>query len=226
MEFENIKSSITDLSNVPVGINKNGLDIACLDLMNSLGTIITSNRISYTSNFVKSFLTVLKNISNVNVIVLDPKAELKLDKSSFPNYFTENLNDYTDELIKYFKDVNNNDIKSVLLIYGLDRYLNNIDDGKINSLISSVKNLENVRIVVVDDVIKIKNYQFIDWFQKSFDVNGGLWIGQGVSEQNLIRLVSMNKEMTKRLENDMGYIISESRAKLCKLIDFDLEKSD
>lgn len=222
VQFNDIKSSIDDLTKVPIGISKYGLDIKTIDLLNSLGTVITSNKISNTLNFIKSLLVVLKNIAGVNLLIIDSKAALQLSNNEYQNYYINNLDAVTDKIVSYLKELKekNNNSKTVILIYDINRYLNEIADNKINELVSSAKQLETVSIIAVDDYAKFKNYQFVDWFQKNFDINTGIWIGQGVSEQNLIRLVSMNKEMTKTLKNEMGYLIVENRATLCKLLNF------
>ena len=75
-------------------------------------------------------------------------------------------------------------------------------------------------MIIVEDYNKIKNYCFEPWFTNIFNLNNGVWVGRGITDQNLLRLTSVSKEMTKDYKNDMGYLIDDGMAILCKFIDF------
>ena len=87
-------------------------------------------------------------------------------------------------------------------------------------LVKLLKSYEKISLIVVDDYSKIKSYAFENWFTEIFTVNEGLCIGRVISEQNLFRLSSVNKEMAKEIDNNMGYLIRENTGSLIKLIDF------
>ena len=54
----------------------------------------------------------------------------------------------------------------------------------------------------------------------NLSINDGIWVGKGMSDQGLFHLTTITRDMQKEYKNDMGYIINESSATLCKLIDF------
>ena len=56
-------------------------------------------------------------------------------------------------------------------------------------------------MIVVEDYNKLKSYCFDSWFTTIFNLNNGLWIGRGIVDQNLLRLSTMTKEMTKDYKN-------------------------
>ena len=62
--------------------------------------------------------------------------------------------------------------------------------------------------------------RLVSWFTSIFSLNNGIWIGRGITDQNLLRLTSVTKDMTKDYKNDMGYLIEEGLPSLCKFIDF------
>ena len=223
VRYSDIENDISDLSNIPIGIYKNDLEIAFLNLQNSLGTVISSNRLPNTLNFSKSLLFVLKEIKGINLLIVDPRKELELNADEFKNYYTDNLDLVTDKMIEFIKKIIDakSDQKVVIFIYNVSKYLAKLEDSKkLNDLFNAVKGLENISIIIVDDAIKLKALQFEEWFKLAFSSTDGVWIGKGVSEQSLFRLSVVNKEMMKELKNDMGYVVSESRALLCKYIDF------
>ena len=105
--------------------------------------------------------------------------------------------------------------------YGLNKFNTKVNDNnKITEFMQKLKEYEKLSIIVVDDAAKIKTFNYETWFTQIFSVNDGIWIGRGITDQNLLRVSSITKEMTKELKNDMGYIIQDNMATLCKFIDF------
>ena len=94
------------------------------------------------------------------------------------------------------------------------------DKTKIGNFVKIIKEYEKISLIVVDDYSKIKSFAFETWFTEGFNLSNGLWIGKGISEQNLFRISSINKEMTKEINSNMGYLINENASSLIKLIDF------
>ena len=222
VRYNDISNKISNLRSVPIGISNKDLDIVTMDYLSNLGNIITTTKLENSINLVKSLLFNLKTILNSNLIVIDAFNELNL-KGEYNNYFTDNfesvlvkINDYVDRIIS-----NNLDSNGVILIYGFSKYLNKINDSqKIVDFIKNIKKCEKISLIIVDDYNKIKGYMYESWFTSIFSLNNGIWIGRGITDQSLLRLTSVTKEMTKDYKNDMGYLIEEGLASLCKFIDF------
>ena len=75
-------------------------------------------------------------------------------------------------------------------------------------------------IIIVDDVAKIKQSAFESWFTTGFNTNEGIFIGRGISDQNLLHLAVMNRNLYKDVRKNMAYYISEGYPTLLKVIDF------
>ena len=121
----------------------------------------------------------------------------------------------------YLKD---NKRKVLILFYNFNNYIDKLSDlKKFDNFTNVIRKNENINIVVVDDYLKLKALQFADWFRVLFNLSDGLWIGKGVSEQTLFHISAVNKEMLQNFKNNMGYLIAENRATLCKLIDFQFD---
>ena len=109
----------------------------------------------------------------------------------------------------------------MILIYNLTRFLSKLEEAnKFVDLLEKLKSYENMSIIIVDDHAKIKGLEFESWFRGAFSVNDGVWIGRGITDQNLLHLSSLTKEMTFNYKNDMGYMVSENMGTLCRFIDF------
>ena len=115
------------------------------------------------------------------------------------------------------------EIEGVIVIYGFAKFITKLKDtnqAQLDVFFKTLKNYEKISLIVVDDASKIKNFSFDNWFSSTFNTNDGIWIGRGVSDQNLLHLSSVSKEMTKDYKNDMGYCVIEGVASLCRFIDF------
>ena len=223
-----IENEITTLKSVPIGISKKELEVCKVDYITNLGNIITSNKISNTTRFVKSLLIVFNKIPNNSLIVIDPMKSLNLNTKIYPNYFTNNMDETIDVIKNYIQKLkeSNSNQTGVILIYGINKFILKLENSsKLSELTKLLKEYEKFGIIIVDDANKIKGYTFETWFTGMFTISEGIWVGRGLSDQNLLHLSSISKEMTQDYKNDMGYLVSESIGTLCKFIDIDLSEN-
>ena len=220
VRYENVKSDkpIT-LSNIPIGISEKELQVVNIDLLASLGYVISSNKISYTDTLVKSLIDVFNSIPNNITMVLDA---YKLLNISSKNYYTDNFDDVIAKLDDYLNTLINqkSNNSGVLLIYGIDKLLNQLEDKeKLYSLIEKIKKYEKIPIIIIDDESKFKTYIYETWF-KIFKLSDGIWVGRGISEQSLLKVSSFNRSLNKEIKNNQGYVVQEGMPLLVKFIDF------
>ena len=83
-----------------------------------------------------------------------------------------------------------------------------------------MKKYERMFLLIVDDALKLKGFAFESWYTQTFNPTSGFWIGKGVSEQSVLRVGQMNREMQKDYKNDMGYFFQDGSISLVKYIDF------
>ena len=227
--LESVQSAIKGMNRVPIGIDKSDLSIAKYDFTNIVGTVITANKLKYVTSFAASLLEVIKRTPNTNITVFDPLQMLESKKEIvhwFPSQFDEVLNQLL-ELLQRENETASNQIE-VIYLYGISKILDKLaDKEKLVSLFELAKKNEKAVILVSDDVSKLKNYAFDKWYQGNFSSGDGIFIGKGVSEQNLIKLSTFNNELMKEYKNDIGFLISESSYRIVKLLEFEkMEEED
>ena len=223
VRYNDICEDIITLKNIPVGISKKDLEISKINYLSNLGNIITSNKLANTEKFVRSLLMIIHDIKNTVLMVIDPMSILNLDKSSYPNYYQKDFDTVIDNITNYIQKLldSKSSMEGIICIYGFSKFVSKVKDTtKINKLTQVIKEYEKISIVIADDFGKIKNYGFETWFTSIFSVNDGIWIGKGISDQGLLHLSNVTREMTKEYKNDMGYLVSESSGTLCRFIDF------
>ncbi len=223
IRYNDILEEVSNLRNVPIGISKKDLEIVTVDFLATPGNIITANRINSSLNFIKSLLMVINSIKGSTLMVIDVTKALNLDRNEYPNYYTEDIAEILGKIIEYLQKLidSKSENEGVVLIYGLAKFISKLNDNnKMLEFIKKIKEYEKISVIVVDDAAKIKQYAFESWFTGTFSSNDGIFIGRGVSDQNVLRLSTITKEMSKDIKNNMAYYISEGYATLLKVIDF------
>ena len=89
-----------------------------------------------------------------------------------------------------------------------------------DKLTKNLKKYEHFGMIVIEEGNKLKTYTMESWYKNIFVNSSGLWIGRGLSDQNIIRVSSTTREMMANYNNDMGFIINDNLATLLKIIDF------
>ena len=206
---------IDSLKNIPVGIERSSLEVATIDVVSTPGILITSNKLENTCNYAKSFIELLNKYNNSFFTILDVENSLNIENS-----ITDNFQQEIDNLISNIES-NKNSYTGFIVVNGIDKLVTKVNDNaKLLKLTTLLKENENIRMVIIDAYIKIKKYVFEGWFTTLFNVNYGVWIGRGLSDQNLFHISNINRDMSKDYKNYMGYLINEGYATLIKLIDF------
>ena len=218
VNYEVITPYIDTLKNIPVGIERATLEASTIDVVSTPGVIITSNKIENTNIFSKSFIDLLIKYNNSFFAILDVENNLDIDNS-----IKDNFGEVVDNLISTLEKLKESKEQKTgfIVVNGLDKLVTKLNDNtKLVKLTSLLKEYEEIRMVVIDAYAKIKKFAFEAWFTAIFNVNYGIWVGRGLSDQNLIHISNINREMSKDYKNYMGYVINEGYATLVKLLDF------
>lgn len=223
IQLQDVQEEIDNMHSVPVGISKKDLELLEMDFLANIGNIISSNKLVNTENFVRSLLTVFSKTPNTLVVCFDPFQKLMLSQDEYPNYYNDHLEEVLDKMTEYINNLIaiNQTFEGAIIIYGFQRFITKLSDKKkLESFIKALKDYEKISLIIVEEASKIKQFVFEPWFNGTFSVNDGIWIGKGMADQSLFHLTTVTREMMQELKNDMGYFISESSATLCKWIDF------
>ena len=105
-------------------------------------------------------------------------------------------------------------------MFDISKIHNRIDKKLFDDVMSNIRNNENTHLIAVDSYSKLKLLTLEPFFQSTFDLGEGLFIGRGMQDQNLLKLSNINKEMLKDYKNDFGFIVDENYATLIKIIDY------
>ena len=220
VRIQDISSNIQNIKRVPIGIQKNSLEISTFDFMKNPISLIATQDVSLLDKFVPSLSQVFQNIFNVELNVIDANEVIK-DTSTFKNYYGNYLSESLDKLREVY-NTDNNKI-NIFLIFGIETFMNAFDSKtqiEIKTILNNLKNKKNIRVVIADSVDKIKIYEYDDFYRNNVQANNAIWIGSGITEQFTIKSSTYNRETRAQIDNDFGYNVDRGNAILIKLLDF------
>ena len=130
---------------------------------------------------------------------------------------------------EYFEEIKQYKVSryQVVIIYGFDKFMSKLNNKPLfEKFISSIKSNELFKIVLADDANKIKTYGFESWYTSLFSNSDGIWIGKGISDQNIFKIGTIKKEYMEEFKNNYGLIINDGTPVVTKLIELDGGESD
>ena len=99
----------------------------------------------------------------------------------------------------------------------MDKFLVNVESGVLPDL-RKAEELKNYTFIIADSVFKLKNHEYDDWYKEYITKDSGIWVGNGISDQYLIRLNSSNRNLVNNCGESFGYLVKQEEAVLVKLI--------
>ena len=237
-----VSNSIKDITNVPIGVAKYSLEISTFDFKMNYLSIISSAAINNTKNFINGLAAVISKTSNVKLMVFDlyklvnsAYVDSKLySNKSFDDLLSQ-LNSFVDDKVKVYEEndydnsVLNKYSNLCVIIVGLDELFNRIKPDTKNNFTKTIikaKALELINFVLIDTNDNLKKYQYDEWYKSNVKTNNGIWVGNGIAEQNVIKLSKMSRDLYAIVGNDFGYVVNEGVHELIKLVKPDVEATD
>lgn len=217
--LEDVKPKLKGLKRVPIGIEKGTLSIKSLNLESNIAKLVLCSKINKSTSFVYSFVEELKYLKQ-NIVVIDPIKSLGLLKSKITNYFDDNFESIIDKIINFIDSQKDSEKNTILIFNSIMSLIEKLGGNtKIIELIERCKSVINARIVVIDDVNKIKGSLYEEWF-KIFDLSEGLYLGIGADGQSILKINGYSKELTNKLPDNFGYYIVDGSYSVVELIEF------
>ena len=220
VRLDNVAKSITDISRVPIGIEKNTLQVSTFDFNKNKISLVASQDNSILDKFVTSLCEVIQNINNVNLVVIDSDEIIK-DKSKFNTYYSVESLDAVNKIEELSK-VNDNKINMIVIngFETLKSALSTGDANRLKQLMLDIKSNNNMRVIIADSVSKIKTIEYEDFYRTNVQAINAIWVGSGITEQFTIKSSTYNKETRAQIPNDFGYNVKRGVCTFVKLLDF------
>ena len=220
-----LKDEIKGLEFIPMGMSKSTLQTIGLDLKNTPSYIFASSELSSTKNTIKFVTTEIKSTKLAKFFVLDPNEAFKDFSDMFDYYNTKDF-DKLDADIQEFNEANKKANLNTIFILAEPGKLKVKADTKILDEMSKyIKANDNIKSLFACSS-QSKSMDFDKWYGNLVNKQTGYWIGDGVMNQDIVRIGSLDKTMRQTIDDRFAWRVVNANASLIKLIDSEAGDED
>lgn len=230
--YDYVKPYIMGLNAIPVGVGKKNLNIATVALSNKVVLPIVTQELAEAASFIETFATVMADSANTTVV--DTEQILNVTGSESYKCVTENYEAFVEQV---FNDMvsRNNDYKDanmdtsvlakydekVFVLIGLKRFVDQLTaDGKDKffTLLDKAEHFYKIRFIIAESVSQWNAYNYDAWYKRHITGTDGLWIGDGVADQYMLKVNKVTSDLYEEVGSEYGYLIMRNRPTLIKLL--------
>ena len=219
VKFDLLKDENIDLKTMPIGMEKDSLDIYKYNFKADKGAIISANEISSCKGFIKSLLKAFNKMNNIVTVLVDLKGEAEDIKSYANSYCNKDFDDFFDKILKYYEEkIKDSDFNVLFFLIGAEKFGETINKENQKRLIDFVKQNNNCLNILIDDAASFKKVAFDAWYKDLVNNQNGIWIGNGASSQSVIKTSEYGKKFNIKIKNDFAWLFKNGEGILVKLI--------
>lgn len=107
------------------------------------------------------------------------------------------------------------------VITGLKAILSTLDadhKDKLNTLLGHAQSSYSIYFILCDSDQVLREFISEEWYKNHISGTDGIWVGDGIAEQYIYRVGSLNSSLYSALPPHFGYIVRKGRPILTKLI--------
>ncbi len=221
------------VNGIPVGVEKESLNVRCLNLSKNMEHTITGLEFANIKTFAGMFIKELGQSFGKNVYVFDTE-RVYSEYADTVSYYETNLPAGFKQLGEFFMkmyeefekggfDVNalSNYGEYVCVIVGLDKFkmlLGTEFTKDFGDLFVKIKAMSKVHLIIIDGADNIKKSEFDPWYKAIVSPTRGVWIGEGMGSQFLIKSTLTSRALSAKVDNTFGYFVDGSVTVLMKVI--------
>lgn len=221
-------------TNIPVGITKATLECASLNIMKNTISLLTAQDMDEILPVAKGIVSLLSTYKDTRLIVMDPKHRYKdMQKNNF-EYHSE---DIEESIIKMhnFVAARNNLYKSTQgeipesqafdqVVYVIQDYQSVVNELSseiregLDKVLDTNETSYKVHFIIIDDSRELGMCTTKIWFRNRCSIGNGIYVGNGITDQYVVRTNAISKELRADVEPGFGFVVSGGSAVLTKLI--------
>ncbi len=229
INVQDFYSLVSEHNTMPVGYDITTKTITYYNFSDKgIFPIVATNIDEIKISFVHALIRLLANQKQNKVFVID-------FANAFPKKM-ENVIAYTkkEEYEQAFINLNNvvkttptTDIDNYFFIIGSSYIKNNISEElykTISDILVNIKNYNKTHILLVDVSNGLKMLQEEPWYEE-IDKKNGIWLGENVGSQNIIKISNMSPEEKKINFLAMGVLVSKGKYQIIQTM-LDVEEEN
>ncbi len=226
------------LDKFPMGVDKKTLDLIEFNLSSNYISFVLADDVDKTLSYAQGMAEALtlKNLARTVVIdstgqfIEDAEKNYTYINSDFENAVVDMFND-TVRRHKLFKENGNVDSEEhvVYVIASISKLLQALSaDGqdKLKVTLAKGKSELKVSFVIAEEGSIISKMTFDEWYKNHCSNVSGVWIGDGSSEQYVLKITKINSELYQEFGDEFGVYISKGKYRIIKTLVSKFQKEE
>lgn len=230
VNFSYVQPNISSIAAVPMGVAKKSLELAYVNLRSRVAFPVVAHDMEEAAPFVGELAKVLAASGRTVIVDAGKLADIRQSgcevvDGSFGT-FVESLFSEMVARNNTYKD-SGLDVASLnafpeitYVFYGFKRLYDQLtEDGKekLRLLIEKAESFYKLHFVIVAASADLASFVYDPWYKRQL-TGDGLWIGDGVTDQNILKFNSLSRELYEEIGNEYGYVFSKNHLTLVKLL--------
>lgn len=219
------------LKSFPVGVVRRTLKPAVVNIESRVMYTITAQEMYDTVPFAEELIKLLSDVCRVRVFDAEKLCNVEAEGVEV---ITGNYEQYVRELFSEMVERNNVYKDSgleqsvlekyetvVYVMVGLNKLFSKLGDDakdKLRVLMEKAEAEYKLHIIAVDTAAGIGTYMYDGWYRRQLNGADGVWIGDGIADQNIYRISKLTSDLYAEVEEGFGYFVYRGRTELVKLI--------
>ena len=219
VDYEYLKNENITIDKLPLGIEKNSLNISSYDFIRNKTNLITGEDISEYEKTIRGITDIISKTNNPTVI-LDSYNILESIKNDKIIYDNNTCANGVKKIIQIYEDLKTKKASKVIcIITGFSNIMNKLSPEDKTKIIKILNDMtSDMYFVLFDTINNIKNFSYDDWFKNTVSINNAIWLGNGLANQFTLKISNPNREISQEVPINFGYVINKSKAELVKFI--------
>ena len=223
VKVDDIISSLRGVLSIPVGIEKETLEISTISLKNPIYNI-TGEDITSLQPFITGLTKMITKIQNSKCVLLDTLSILSDNPPADVEYDSGNCIVGIDKVMELIseKQTSSDENSAVIMITGISTLLAKLDavkKGSFTTAISEASKLSTVKFIFIETIDNIKSLNYEAWYKANTDLSEGIWAGNGLGNQFTLKVTTNSRQLRTELEPNFGYTIAKGKATVVKLLE-------
>ena len=221
--YDIIKKYLNDSLNIPIGVNVDNLNIIKYGFMSKRGVLISGLDIDILINFYNSLLKNILSFNNNKVYLFNSYKKYN-NIMSIPNVINNNYVEYLNQLKNFAMKLDNkNEVNYFICFLGIYDIYSSFDilmKKEFNNILKLLNEKDNVSIIFIEASNVLKKLEFEEFYKTNINNNRGIWIGNGVSEQMILKSGRMPREYRDTITDKFGFVFENGIITKIKLLDY------
>ena len=231
VSVELVSSECTGADRIPVGVAKKSLETACVNLAGRVAYPVAAQDIGDTADIARALVLLLQE--KVSAVLVEAEKLPNRD-----GIRCETVSEQFDAFVaSLFADMvnRNNTYKDagseaaaldgfeerVYVVYGVRKLFDRLgEDGKdkLAVLLEKAESIYKLHFILLDSVAQLNTFSYDAWFKRQIPGGDGLWIGDGVTEQYVMKISKITSDLYAEVGSGYGYMVAKNRPVLLKLL--------